>query len=369
MENSRFIGLIQGRFPEIDSNSLFDAWQSASLIYPLTTGFHWGALDFQWYIEASKSRPEPAQTPSGFHDVNRFITLPPHKGTDFISIPDYVKMKNLNSQIIGTSPPEVANKINQHADKALGLIKNIYPKNNPELYKTLEDIRAMAYLGKYYAHKINGATALALFRDGAGQSTGQTIIDELSLSALYWRYYASTALAQYKNPLWTNRVGHVDWRDLYHHVIQDIKDHGGAPFLPHMKATSRGTILEAEEAETNIQTATDIPGYTGSGYISSKGKGNVIKLPYETTAEGQYILEFRYIMDEYRHEVNNGSYPKAMVHINNNPSGEIIFWQSGTDRNWVWDRVEVTIQKGSQTISFILPGNILLDHLNVIRIY
>jgi hypothetical protein len=45
----------------IDARALFTAWQEASMIYPVTTGFHWGALDFQWYIEACKSRPEFAQ--------------------------------------------------------------------------------------------------------------------------------------------------------------------------------------------------------------------------------------------------------------------------------------------------------------------
>ena len=45
------------------------------MIYPLTTGFHWGALDFQWYIEGCQSRAEFAQTPTGFHDINRFISL------------------------------------------------------------------------------------------------------------------------------------------------------------------------------------------------------------------------------------------------------------------------------------------------------
>src|SRR5688572_5584656 len=97
LSNQRFINFIHAQYPQTDSKKLFDAWQSASMIYPLTTGFHYGALDFQWYIEASKSRPEPAQTASGYHDINRFITLPPYKATDFISIPDYVKNKISNT--------------------------------------------------------------------------------------------------------------------------------------------------------------------------------------------------------------------------------------------------------------------------------
>ena len=62
------------------------------MVYPRTTGFHWGALDFQWYIEGCKSRPGYAQNETGFHDVNRFINLPPHPMSGFQSIPDFVEM-------------------------------------------------------------------------------------------------------------------------------------------------------------------------------------------------------------------------------------------------------------------------------------
>ena len=52
------------------------------MIYPLVTGFHWADFDFQWYIEACRSRPGPAKTASGFHSVETFITQPVHPGTE-----------------------------------------------------------------------------------------------------------------------------------------------------------------------------------------------------------------------------------------------------------------------------------------------
>ena len=112
LANDRFIQILQARFPRTDARKLLTAWQSASMIYPLTTGFHWGSLDFQWYIEACKSRPGPAETESGFHDVNRFISLPPHPSTNNISIPDYVKVatswredgRNNSTSRIATDP-------------------------------------------------------------------------------------------------------------------------------------------------------------------------------------------------------------------------------------------------------------------------
>jgi hypothetical protein len=87
MSNNRFKEILNERFPEAESGKLFDAWQHASMVYPLITGFHWGSLDFQWYIESGQSRPFYAKTPSGYNDLDFFIDLPPHPGTDNISIP------------------------------------------------------------------------------------------------------------------------------------------------------------------------------------------------------------------------------------------------------------------------------------------
>ena len=161
ISNDRFTKIIQSRFPIADANKLFDAWQSAYMIYPLTTGFHWGALDFQWYIEGCKSRAGvkgPGRTESGFNDVNRFITLPPHASTGYVSIPDYVKSTLEGKGIEGISPLEVSRQIHEHSDKALSLLKDMKSKGDKELGKTLKDIETIAYLGKYYGHKIHGAT-------------------------------------------------------------------------------------------------------------------------------------------------------------------------------------------------------------------
>ncbi|HUT44659.1 MAG TPA: hypothetical protein VMX36_00170 [Sedimentisphaerales bacterium] len=225
--NERFIDIIQQRYPDISGGDLFAAWQQASMVYPMTTGFHWGSLDFQWYIEACKSRPGPAQTKTGFHDVNRFISLPPHGGTGNVSIPDYVKAVTQAKPLSGTTPIEVSNRIHSHADKALAILSQLKHGGDKELRLTLGDIRAMAYMGKYYAHKIRGATELALFRETRKKEHQNAAIEELTRAAQFWRLYTSTALGQYKNPLWTNRVGYCDWQALSKEVLNDIKIAGG----------------------------------------------------------------------------------------------------------------------------------------------
>ncbi|MBI1387186.1 MAG: carbohydrate-binding family 6 protein [bacterium] len=220
--DDRFVGMIQDRFPEVSGKEIFEAWQAASMTYPLTTGFHWGALDFQWYIEACKSRPGPAETETGFHDVNRFITLKPHPGSGNLSIPDYVRgyvTKDMPNKI---TPVEVSQKLTANADKALAIVSNLDSVENRELAKTIEDIRAMANLGKYYAHKIHGAVELALYRETGEKNHQIASVTELIEALQFWRTYTEIASKQYHNPLWTNRVGYCDWDELTLEVENDI---------------------------------------------------------------------------------------------------------------------------------------------------
>jgi len=39
----------------------------------------------------------------------------------------------------------------------------------------------------------------------------------------YWRLYVDSEMVQYKNPMWTNRVGIVDWEKLYQEVLHDVE--------------------------------------------------------------------------------------------------------------------------------------------------
>jgi len=220
LSNERFVQILQSRFPETDAKQLFTAWQEASMVYPTTTGFHWGPLDFQWYIEACKSRPGYAQNETGFHDVNRFINLPPHVYSGFQSIPEFVKNGKAAEL---KSPLEVAEKLHTHADKALEIIEQLQAGNNKELQVTLHDIKTMALLGRYYAHKITGSTQLALFRETGDNKYQHAAVEELDLALDAWKKYTETAMQQNINPLWTNRVGHVDWLQITEWVADDIK--------------------------------------------------------------------------------------------------------------------------------------------------
>ena len=222
LDNDRLAALIGQRYRRVEAKVLFDAWQHASMTYPLTTGFHWGALDFQWYIEGCLSQPQPAQTASGFHDVNRFITLAPHPGTDNIAIPRYVEAMAKGERLTGTTPVQVAARLHEHATAALADLGRLEAGDDAELRQTLADIRAMAQLGEYYSNKIRGATALALFRRLGRPSDQQQAVAALTSAADSWAQYTVLARAAYKNPLWMNRVGNLDWTELTAEVARDI---------------------------------------------------------------------------------------------------------------------------------------------------
>jgi len=223
MSNDRFIQILQNRYPEVDGEKLFTAWQEASMIYPTTTGFHWGPLDFQWYIEACKSRPGYAQNETGFHDVNRFINLPPHERSGFQSIPDYVAMVKEKGTSDLVSPFEVAKKLHAHSDRAMEFIGSMDPGGNKELKVTLHDIQTMALLGKYYAFKINGSTNVALYRATGDPQYREEAVSQLKNALETWKSYVASSMEQNKNPLWTNRVGIVDWSKITQWVADDIK--------------------------------------------------------------------------------------------------------------------------------------------------
>ena len=47
-------------------------------------------------------------------------------------------------------------------------------------------------------------------------------MDQLTKALDAWKAYTETAMVQNINPLWTNRVGYVDWVKTTEWVAQDI---------------------------------------------------------------------------------------------------------------------------------------------------
>jgi hypothetical protein len=226
LDNARIAGLVGQRFPGVDGNRMLAMWQDASMIYPLVTGFHWADFDFQWYIEGCRSRPGPARTASGFHSVETFITQRAHPGTDNLTIPRYVDGVIAGRIPQGTTPLQLAARIDAHADRVSAAMpdfsRNPLASRDEEYSSTLTDLLLMSRLGKYYAAKIRGATELALYRRTHDPRHQEKAVRHLLEAQGFWLQYTGRASAHYRNPVWTNRVGIVDWAELNAEVARDV---------------------------------------------------------------------------------------------------------------------------------------------------
>jgi hypothetical protein len=121
------------------------------------------------------------------------------------------------------TPVEVAIILHEHADKSISILETLESSDNSELEFTLHDIHSMALLGKYYAFKISGSAQLALYRETNDKKYQELAVLELEKALTAWKNYTKNALQQNVNPLWTNRVGYVDWVKITDWVADDIK--------------------------------------------------------------------------------------------------------------------------------------------------
>jgi hypothetical protein len=222
--NERISALLSARYPEVDSVKLLDAWQKASLVYPRVTGFHWGSLDFKWYIEGTRGRPSytksiGAQATSGFHDVETFINLPPHQYAGVQSISDFVAGKTTEN----LTPFALADLIDRDVDAASATLKAFPAVNNKELTLTLDDIRIICEMGRYYADKIRGSTYVAMARKSALAADKDKAIAALTQASDHYKKYVGLVTLNHVNQIWFNRVGILNFTKQMDDAMADIE--------------------------------------------------------------------------------------------------------------------------------------------------
>ncbi|HTH81764.1 MAG TPA: hypothetical protein VL490_02440 [Mucilaginibacter sp.] len=190
LSNAHFEKEIKDRFPEVDAQKLYTAWAKASQIFPTVTRFHNQRLqnDFEWYPEACTSY-------YGFQTIEKFITRLPQAGEGLLSIPVYTDALLNNKPIEGTTPFQIAQNLQDEADQALKLTAGMHNIKNKELRQTIDDIRAIAYLGQYYARKIAGATNKYLSDKSTDEAKKaryrSDAIKDLRAASANWKTYAA----------------------------------------------------------------------------------------------------------------------------------------------------------------------------------
>ena len=161
LPDSRFERLLAARHPKASSQHLFRALQGASQVMPLTTRFFWGDIDLKWYPEACLSHPRS----KGFYTVRHFMEGSSMPGAEVLCIRDWRARLVARKPMEQTTPLEIAEALDGAVAETMASLDSLREaaKEDSELQKTVNDCEALACLGRYYASKIRGACALALF--------------------------------------------------------------------------------------------------------------------------------------------------------------------------------------------------------------
>jgi hypothetical protein len=220
LPDSRFERLLAVRHPTASSHRLVRALQCASQVMPLTTRFFWGDIDLRWYPEACLSHPKSR----GFYTVRHFMEGISMPGAEVLCIRDWRTRLTARQPITETTPLEIANALEGAVAETFAAVDTLCgpAKEDAELQKTVNDCESLAWLGRYYASKIRGACALALFDADGDKFEHAAALRHLSDALSHWKHYAAVRDAQYV-PAVYNRVGHVDVTALTAKVAADIE--------------------------------------------------------------------------------------------------------------------------------------------------
>jgi len=208
---------LAARFPGVDAARLYDGWAAASQIVPQVNRFFFRVNDFQF-------APEGCIWRGGFLTVEAFFQHPPLPGSGILSVQEYAKAVVKGEAPDGTTPMEVADRLDALAEKALAGVAGLRAGAEPgkELAATLADMESMARLGQYYADKIRGAADLAIFRADAGRTKARDrAVRHLEHAVEEWKAYAKVATSHYR-PQLLSRTHHLDWDALAEEVKKDV---------------------------------------------------------------------------------------------------------------------------------------------------
>lgn len=222
LPDSHFERLLAARHPKASSSHLFGALQSASQVMPLITRFFWGDIDLKWFPEACWSHPRSKG--EGFYTVQQFMEGSSMPGANVLCIRDWRKNLVERKPMAETTPLEIATALDGAAAETFALIEPLREaaQADPELFKNINDCKALASLGRYYAAKIRGACALALYDASNDKFEHAAALHHLRDALTHWKNYAAVRDANYVPALY-NRLGYVDITALTQKVAADIE--------------------------------------------------------------------------------------------------------------------------------------------------
>jgi hypothetical protein len=186
---------------------------------PLATRFFWGDIDLKWYPEASLSH----RRSKGYYTVRHFMEGTTMPGSEVLCIRDWRARLTARQPMEQTTPLEIADALDGAASQTTAALDALRQaaEEDSELRKTVIDCEALAWLGRYYASKIRGASALALFDVNGDAFEREAALRHLDDALAHWKRYAAIRDAHYVPALY-NRVGHVNVTALTAQVAADL---------------------------------------------------------------------------------------------------------------------------------------------------
>jgi hypothetical protein len=222
LTDSHFERILAARHPKASSPHLFCALQSASQVMPLITRFFWGDIDIKWYPEACWCHPNHKGS-QGFYTVQKFMEGSSMPGSAVLCIRDWRKNLFTRKPMTETTPLEIATALDSAASETFTALESLREaaKGDLELQKNANDCEALAWLGRYYASKIRGACALAVFDANSDKFEHDAALRHLGAALNHWKQYASIRDVNYVPALY-NRVGYVNVTALTENAAADL---------------------------------------------------------------------------------------------------------------------------------------------------
>jgi hypothetical protein len=221
LPDSHFERALAARHPAAASPQVFRALKGASQVMPLITRFFWGDIDLKWFPEACWSHRRSKG--NGFYDVQEFMEGSTMPGANVLNIRDWRSRLTRREPMTETTPLEIATALDGAAADTFAALEMLRgpAQQDAELQKTVNDCEALTHLGRYYAAKIRGACALALFDASADPHEQATALRHLDEALAHWKNYAAIRDAHYIPALY-NRLGFVDITALTEKAAADL---------------------------------------------------------------------------------------------------------------------------------------------------
>ena len=226
-----FKNMLSKRFPTVSGADLFQAWTLASRSLPRATELimnKW-SLDFDWYPEGCNSDPGRC---TGFRTVFDFANMSTHKNAKLTTVAKGSNLCDITNSAAGTcdgkkSSYVVADEMQADAQTALKIVDKMKSGGSQDLQVAINNIKQMAYLSLYYAHKVRGATFLK-----AGQTDKAR--DEMAVAYCQWLSYTRAMEIDYHGTAFRNMQILPDWKFADADVLKDYTDLGGVG-IPNCK--------------------------------------------------------------------------------------------------------------------------------------